>query len=150
MPNTSHLVQCPYFIHEKNRSITCEDTARTYKDEDEKEAWMGCYCDKRWRECRYARDLDIMYHRIEEGADETEEKLRHLRHATKKEHKSLAMRYDAAYKQAERRQKKIDELRAVNQSLTTRTIELEQENRRLTGLLGRKELSNGKSEEKQD
>lgn len=130
MPHTSHLVQCPYFIHEKNRSITCEDTARTFKDQPEKDAWMDCYCDNKWCDCRYAMDLDIMYQKIEEGASMEEEKVKQIKEATKKEHKKLAMMYDAAEKRAERRKKKLDEMRTINQTLTQNNINLSDMNKR--------------------
>lgn len=128
MPNTNHRILCPYFVHEKNRSISCEDTARTFTGLAEKEAWMHSYCDDDWQSCPYAKDLIDMYERIERGACMEKEMLDHTKKVTKKEHKTLAMRFDAAEKRAARRQKKIDELKGVNQSLTTKNISLTQRN----------------------
>lgn len=73
--------------------------------------------------CPYAADLCEAYERYEKGDDKALEN--HEREAMRKEMKSLSTKLGKAEKRIERMQKKIDELRAVNQSFITQNNNLE-------------------------
>ena len=109
--------RCPYYIDESRSSISCEDVCRSYDSADKKWAWMDMYCDSwDWMKCPYAMDRSEAYIRFEEG-----EKMALIEQevkAQKKEIESLLRKLGRANKRIERQQKKIDELRAVNQSYT--------------------------------
>ena len=115
--------RCPYYIDESRQSISCEDVCRSYDSMKQKSSWMDMYCDSwDWMKCPYAADMDEAYRRYEEG-DETaliEQELK----AQKKEIESLIRKLGRANKRIERQQKKIDELRAVNQSYQRRNEDL--------------------------
>ena len=118
--------RCPYYIDESRQSISCEDVCRSYDSMNEKLSWMDLYCDSwEWTKCPYAIELSEAYKRYEEG-DETaliEQELK----AQKKEIESLLRKLGRANKRIERQQKKIDELRAVNQSYTRVNQNLEKQ-----------------------
>ena len=109
--------RCPYYIDESRSSISCEDVCRSYDSAEKKWAWMDMYCDSwDWMKCPYAMDRSEAYTRFEEG-----EKMALIEQevkAQKKEIESLLRKLGRANKRIERQQKKIDELRAVNQSYT--------------------------------
>lgn len=115
--------RCPYYIDESRRSISCEDVCRSYDSLKQKSSWMDMYCDSwDWMKCPYAADMTEAYNRYQEG-DETaliEQELK----AQKKEIESLIRKLGRANKRIERQQKKIDELRAVNQSYQRRNDDL--------------------------
>ena len=106
---------CPFFVHDKRRSrISCEDTYRWFDSDEEKDVWMDTYCDNEWTECPYAIELNEAYDRLEKGDEMALEN--HKIDALEKELKGMATKLGRAEKRIERQQKKIDELRAVNQS----------------------------------
>ena len=106
---------CPFFEHGERKSrITCEDTYRWFDSDEEKDIWMDMYCDNEWTECPYAIELNEAYDRLEKGDEMALEK--HKIDALEKELKGMATKLGRAEKRIERQQKKIDELRAVNQS----------------------------------
>ena len=109
--------RCPYYIDESRSSISCEDVCRSFDSAEKKWAWMDMYCDSwDWMKCPYAMDRSEAYTRFEEG-----EKMALIEQevkAQKKEIESLLRKLGRANKRIERQQKKIDELRAVNQSYT--------------------------------
>ena len=106
---------CPFFVHDKRKSrISCEDTYRWFDSDDEKDVWMDTYCDNEWTECPYAIELNEAYDRLEKGDEMALEN--HKIDALEKELKGMATKLGRAEKRIERQQKKIDELRAVNQS----------------------------------
>lgn len=123
-------VICPYYVDENKATITCEDVCRSHKTADRKWQWMDMYClSWDWMKCPYAADLSDAYRRFEEGdkraLDEHKEK------AKKGEIHSLRIKLGQANKRIERQQKKIDELRAVNQSFTNVNMNLEKQNKDL-------------------
>lgn len=126
MPNNTRIPFCPFYKDEKNKSISCEDTYHVFSDVDEKYAWMDMYCDEwDWQKCPYAIDLTEAYARLEKGDEKALENQKI--EAMQREMKSLSSKLGRAEKRVKRQQKKIDELRAINQSFI-------KENQRLEGL----------------
>jgi len=119
---------CPFFEHGERKSrITCEDTYRWFDSDEEKESWMDTYCDNEWTECPYAIDLNEAYDRLEKGDEMALEN--HKIDALEKELKGMATKLGTAEKRIERQQKKIDDLRAVNQSYINVNDNLEKQKR---------------------
>lgn len=58
--NTDNIL-CPYYIRERKKSITCEDTIRRYPDKAEKRRIIKGFCSSRWKECPYASALNRIY-----------------------------------------------------------------------------------------
>ena len=129
MANSISVPACPYYRSERRKSISCEDTYRSFSTADKKELYMAVYCEDNWRECRYAIALAEAYRRYEEG-DVTaleENKIK----AMEKEMKSLSSKLGRVEKKAERLQKKVDDLRGVNASFTKINNTLQQKTQRL-------------------
>jgi hypothetical protein len=80
-------VVCPYYVNEKELTITCEDTMRVYGSVAIKESHSRCYCCDNWRDCCHAIEMEQLYERIEEMSDGQKqiEKLRHYNHKQKYE-----------------------------------------------------------------
>lgn len=130
MPNYGHTAICPFYMGEKPKTISCEDAFRRFKDEKRRDAWTNMYCyEWDWMKCPYAADLSEAYERYEKGDDMALEN--HENEALRKELKSVSTRLGRIEKRCERQQKKIDELRAVNQSLVNVNETLTAQNKRL-------------------
>lgn len=128
MPNNTRIPYCPYYKDEKNKSISCEDTYHVFSTVGEKYVWMDMYCDEwDWTKCPYAMDLTEAYARFEKGDEKALEKQKI--EAMQKELKSLSSKLGRAEKRIERQQKKMDELRAVNQSYMRVNAQLEKTNK---------------------
>jgi len=91
MSNLGKIVVCPYYINEKDTTITCEDTMRVYSSKAVKESHSRQYCCESWRECPYTVDLEELYERIEEMSESQKqvEKLKHYNHKQKYEIRRL-------------------------------------------------------------
>lgn len=103
---------CPYYIDENKKTISCEDIIRRFATYRSKNKWMNKYCDKEWKGCPYAQALDVMYQRIDQGADEPTARLCLQVQSLKAENKKLIAllgRYDVRIdvKDAEIRQLRI-------------------------------------------
>ena len=117
---------CPFYVDENKKSISCEDICRTYKTLGEKFRWMDMYCDSwDWMKCPYAADRSEAYEAYEKGDVKALEN-QEIK-ALEKENKYLRTLLGKAEKRVERQQKKIDELRAVNQSFTNVNNSLEKQ-----------------------
>lgn len=130
MPNYGHTAICPFYMGEKPKTISCEDAFRRFKDEKRRDAWTSMYCyEWDWMKCPYAADLSEAYERYEKGDEMALEN--HENEALRKELKSVSTRLGRIEKRCERQQKKIDELRAVNQSLVNVNENLTAQNKRI-------------------
>ena len=117
---------CPFYVDENKKSISCEDICRTYKTMECKYDWMTMYCDSwEWMKCPYAIDRSEAYAAYEKGDVKALEN-QEIK-ALEKENKYLRTLLGKAEKRVERQQKKIDELRAVNQSFTNVNNSLEKQ-----------------------
>lgn len=112
MPNNGRITLCPYYRDEKNLSISCEDTYRTFRWPAQKKKHMDRYCDKNWKECPHARKLNRLYSRM--GDDErmnTVEKLRHTEKELRRELKNLSTALGKSKKRESTKDEEIKELR---------------------------------------
>jgi len=112
MPNNGRITLCPYYRDEKNLSISCEDTYRTFRWPAQKKKHMDRYCDKNWKECPHARKLNRLYSRM--GDDErmnTVEKLRHTEKELRRELKNLSTALGKSKKRENTKDEEIKELR---------------------------------------
>lgn len=124
MPNNARIPLCPFYKDEKNKSISCEDVYRSFPSVKKKYAWMDMYCDEwDWMRCPYAVDLNEAYARLEKGDKKALEK--HEIEALRKELKSISTKLGRAEKRIERQQRKIDELRHINQSFIAKNEDLD-------------------------
>ena len=126
--NTGRYTLCPFYKGNSEARITCEDVFRRFDRVGECSAWMDMYCDMDWMRCPYAMDLTEAYDRLEKGDKMALEK--HKVEALESELRSVTIKLGKAQKRIERQQKKIDDLRAVNQSLTDINIQLDQRMKR--------------------
>ena len=130
MPKYTVYKICPFYIDENKKTISCEDVCRSFRSSKAKWKWMNKYCDTwEWESCQWAKQISEAYRKYEEGdimaLDE------HKLEALTKETKYLRTRLGKAEKRVERQQKKIDELRAVNQSFVTSNNNLEKQKQEL-------------------
>ena len=112
MPNNGRITLCPYYRDEKNLSISCEDTYRTFRWPAQKKKHMDRYCDKNWKECPHARKLNGLYSRM--GDDErmnTVEKLRHTEKELRRELKNLSTALGKSKKRENTKDEEIKSLR---------------------------------------
>lgn len=83
---------CPYYKSDKRMSVSCEDTVRQFYSKEHKRAWTKAFCDNAWEECRYARDLNDLYERMDGMTNQKDRDiaaLEHLAEARKKEKEQL-------------------------------------------------------------
>jgi hypothetical protein len=109
---------CPYYKDENKKSISCEDAIRRFDALNSKWSWMDKYCDKNWQDCPYAVALTQAYEKYEEGDGRALEN---------EKIKALQRELKGALSRQGRLEKKVDELRAVNQSFTRVNNELEKQ-----------------------
>lgn len=112
MPNNGRITLCPFYRDEKNLSISCEDTYRTFRWPAQKKKHMDRYCDKNWKECPHARKLNGLYSRM--GDDErmnTVEKLRHTEKELRRELKNLSTVLGKSKKRENTKDEEIKSLR---------------------------------------
>lgn len=118
MPNTGRITLCPFYRDEKNMSISCEDTVRTFAFRKKKNEWMDRYCDLEWKACPYAAALLKMYDDIEKGDAMAEE--RHKYEAIDKELRKVKSMLGKALRRVENRDETIRDLRKKNRILEER------------------------------
>lgn len=122
MANFARIPICPYFRDEKNKSISCEDTFRSFPTTRAKQSWIEIYCTTwYWMHCPHAAEITGAYERGDHAVEEQSIS------AMNKELKRLATRLGRSQKRVERQQKKIDELREVNQSYMRANESLEKQ-----------------------
>lgn len=138
MPNNGRITLCPFYRDEKNKSISCEDTFRTFRWLSQKKEWMDTYCDKEWEKCPYAISLNEMYQRIEEGDVMAEEA--HNVEALRTELKKMASKLGRAEKRLEPKLQEIESLKSKKKMWEDKYFEehkkLAQAERRIKDLEG--------------
>lgn len=112
MPNSKHLVKCPFFEYEKEKFIKCEDVKRTFRWNKQKDNYMWKFCDANWMKCKYAL---ILHHAYEEGRDMEEVKIESL----KSENRKLERRLKASEARNTAKDEEIKKLRKKCQHLQT-------------------------------
>lgn len=63
MANTGYTVECPFYVSEKAKTITCEDTIRLYSSAEKKREFMEKHCihGNDWESCPYAKSMRTAY-----------------------------------------------------------------------------------------
>lgn len=64
MSNNGYYETCPYFVSEKNKTITCEDTLRRYGTTASKVSQLRKYCCDDWINCKHAKQLSDTYRTV--------------------------------------------------------------------------------------
>ena len=60
-------ILCPYFKRERKKSITCEDTIRSYPTLKDKRDILNDYCASEWKRCPFASALEHIYNHTPEN-----------------------------------------------------------------------------------
>ena len=125
MPNNGHITLCPYYKDEKNNSISCEDTFRSFSNHQKKIEWMDKYCDKDWSLCPYAIELEAMYERINKGADMNLESLKLKAKGLEKELRKLASVHGRDVRKIDTLNRELAQKEAEIQNLVERNHRIE-------------------------
>ena len=118
MPNTGRITVCPYYRDEKNLSISCEDTFRRFRWPAQKNDWMDKYCDKDWKACEYAQELEKLYDKM--GGDDLSDRILELEHELREKDKELrkvSSMLGTSTKREGIKEEKIRELLTQNRAL---------------------------------
>ena len=126
MPNNGRITLCPYYRDEKNLSISCEDTYRRFRWPAQKKRWLDTYCDKAWKECPHAQELDRLYERIGGKMDERE-KLEHDLKAKEKELRKISAMMGKLEKREKEKDEKIRRLQRERNALESLYIKVRKE-----------------------
>ena len=118
MPNNGRITVCPFYRDEKNKSISCEDVYRTFRYLKQKNEWMDRYCDADWEHCPYAKKLNEMYDRIEEGDEDAE--MEHKIEALEKELRSVKSMLGKAENRLKAKDEMIKDLRKQKRAIEDR------------------------------
>lgn len=92
MPNLGRCAECPFYVTDRNKSITCEDACRRYSSLEAKKKYMDRFCySQNWLSCTYAIRLNELYQSLEElkPQDRELEILRHMCQSLKAENAKL-------------------------------------------------------------
>lgn len=54
-------ILCPYFRRERKKSITCEDTIRSYPTKKDKAYVLKTYCCSHWKSCPHASAMESIW-----------------------------------------------------------------------------------------
>lgn len=54
-------ILCPYFKRERKKSISCEDTIRSFYEPGEKSMMLKKYCSADWKKCPFAECMNDIY-----------------------------------------------------------------------------------------
>lgn len=123
MPNNGRITLCPYYKNERALTVSCEDCVRRFRYPAHKKQWMDTYCDKDWKSCPYAIDLEKTY---QEGGDLVEHELS----AVKKELKKTVNMFERRKRSDEAKAEEIKKLRRKCKLLEQRNIDLVNKDRR--------------------
>ena len=55
------IILCPYFKRERKKSITCEDTIRSYQSKADKNRQLKAHCSSEWESCPYASRMESIW-----------------------------------------------------------------------------------------
>ena len=58
-------ILCPYFKRERKKSISCEDTIRSFYKPGEKSMMLRTYCSADWKKCPFAERMNRIYNQDE-------------------------------------------------------------------------------------
>ena len=69
------MIGCPYYQHDKRRTITCEGRLKYFGDREKKTGHLRNICEKDYRNCKYYCDMQRLYEECK-GLDKTEASLK--------------------------------------------------------------------------
>lgn len=69
------MIGCPYYQHDKRKTITCEGRLKYFNDREKKTGHLRNICEKDFKNCKYYRDLQKLYEDCKE-LDKTEASLK--------------------------------------------------------------------------
>lgn len=55
------MIGCPYFQHEKRKTITCEGRLKYFSEKEKKTGYLKNICEKDYQNCKYYKDLQNLY-----------------------------------------------------------------------------------------
>lgn len=55
------MIGCPYYQHDKRRTITCEGRLKYFSDKDKKAGHLKNICEKDYKNCKYYQDMQKLY-----------------------------------------------------------------------------------------
>lgn len=110
MPNNGRVTLCPYYHYERKTKIVCEDVPHRFRLMKHKDKWMDKYCDAKWQDCMWAKELTRIY-------EEEEDMKQHIIDALKKELHKAETLLGRAEKRIEPKDEEIKKLRKKNQGL---------------------------------
>lgn len=105
MPNNGRVTKCPYYRDEKNLSISCEDTFRRFRWPAQKKRHMDTFCDKDWKLCPYAQDLNRLYEQMGGEMSDVAKMAQELKAKDKELRKVSVMLGKASKREAEKDEK---------------------------------------------
>lgn len=123
MPNNGRITLCPYYRDEKNLSISCEDTFRRFRWPAQKKRHMDTFCDKDWKDCPYAQDLNRLYEQMGGKMSDVAKMAQELKAKDRELRKVSAMLGKASKREAEKDEKirQIQRERNALESMYMRT-----------------------------
>ncbi len=121
------VIECPYYISDKRRTISCEGRIRCFADTEEKKGQLVNVCEKNYKKCKYYNDLQKIYESCDDSSLETQLRLKELyleenRKTVKKLIQRIGIMETNIAHNIEVKQKEIGELRKEIRRLSKREI----------------------------
>ena len=134
MPNTGHITLCPYYVNEREKTISCEDVGRRFRSKKERMDYMEQYCDKDYMQCKYAQALEKLYEVMEEkGEDHMLEFFKQRNRAARVELKRTVTQLGRQEAKTEKMAEEIKELKAENMALKESIEAIRKKNKEMFG-----------------
>ena len=70
------IIECPYYISDKRRTISCEGCIRHFTDVEEKKGQLVNVCEKNYKKCKYYSGLQKIYESCNDSSLETKLRLK--------------------------------------------------------------------------
>lgn len=134
MPNTGHITLCPYYVNEREKTISCEDVGRRFRSKKERMDYMNQYCDKDYMQCKYAQALEKLYEVMEEkGEDHMLEFFKQRNRAARVELKRTVTQLGRQEAKTAKMAEEIKELKAENMALKESIEVIRKKNKEMFG-----------------
>lgn len=134
MPNTGHITLCPYYVNEREKTISCEDVGRRFRSKKERMDYMEQYCDKDYMCCKYAQALEKLYEVMEEkGEDHMLEFFKQRNRAARVELKRTVTQLGRQEAKTAKMAEEIKELKAENMALKESIEVIRKKNKEMFG-----------------
>ncbi|WP_251616128.1 hypothetical protein [Senimuribacter intestinalis] len=70
------IIECPYYISDKRRTISCEGCIRCFADTEEKKGQLVNVCEKNYKKCKYYSGLQKVYESCNDSSLEMQLRLK--------------------------------------------------------------------------